>query len=210
VTNCFRSVCPNAMTSLALLLLFLLTLLGLFPTPSLADYVGQSVTGEVGEGNYTYYTLKQLGNVQLVLTTLEGDADMYVSGFDQEQPTFMFEGHYLASTTCGEDVVSLPYHMKRPIHIGVYGHPRHPVSKFLLEVVIVETKDFDPFGENSDNAEYGKGDGYENHEDSYRKQGGGRRKTGGGSDFWEGENSTIRMIFTILKGILEIVLDIMI
>jgi len=199
------------MAGLATLLL-LLTLLHHLPTPGLADYVGQSVTGEVGEGNYTYYTLKQLGNVQLVLTTLEGDADMYVSGFDQEKPTYMFDGHYQASTTCGEDLVSLPYHMKRPIHIGVYGHPRHLVSRFSLEVVILEGKDYDPFGENSDSSfDYVNSDGRDSSEESYRKQGGGGRgRSGGGSDFWEGENSTIRMIFTILKGILEIVLDIMI
>eukprot|EP00090_Calanus_glacialis_P045270 TRINITY_DN8284_c0_g1_i1.p1 TRINITY_DN8284_c0_g1~~TRINITY_DN8284_c0_g1_i1.p1 ORF type:complete len:199 (+),score=65.65 TRINITY_DN8284_c0_g1_i1:56-652(+) len=192
-------------------LLFLLTLLHLLSTPGLADYVGQSVAGEVGEGNYTYYTLKQPGNVQLVLTTLSGDADMYVSGYDQEKPTFMFDGHYISSATCGEDVVSLPYHMRRPVHIGVYGHPRHLLSKFSLEVVVVESREFDPFGENSDSSEYVNSDGRDSHEESYRKQGGGGRgKSGGGSDFWEGENSTIRMIFTILKGILEIVLDIMI
>ena len=121
-------------------LLLLLTLLHLLPTPGLADYVGQSVAGEVGEANYTYYTLKQPGNVQLVLTTLSGDADMYVSGHDQEKPTFMFDGHYISSATCGEDVVSLSYHMRRPVHIGIYGHPRHPVSKFSLEVVIVESE----------------------------------------------------------------------
>ena len=172
----------------------------------ICDYVGQSVTGDVGEGNYTYYTLKQPGNVQLKLTSLEGDADMYVSGFDQEKPTFMFDEHYLSSTTCGEDVVSLPYHMKRPIHIGVYGHPRYPVSKFALDVVIVEFKEYDPFGESSEYVV----DGDASQEEEYRKQSGSTRRKGGDSDFWEGESSTLRMIFTILKGILEIVLDIMI
>ena len=188
--------------------LFLLHLLYHLPEAVHADYVGQSVSGVVGEGNYTYYTLKQPGNVLLVLTTLEGDTDLYVSGYDQEKPTFMFDAHYLASTTCGEDLISLPYHLKRPVHIGVYGHPRYPFSAFRLEVVIVENREFDPFGENSD-SDFVNGDG--SPEDRNRRQGGsGKEKGGGGSNFWEGENSTLRMVFTILKGILEIVLDIMI
>merc|ERR1711971_1198525 len=39
-----------------------------------------------------------------------------------------------------------------------------------------------------------------------------RKSKGGGeeSDFWTGEQSTVKMIFTILRHILEIVLDIMI
>jgi hypothetical protein len=36
------------------------------------DYVGQTVKDSVEEGNYTYYSLVQPGNIELVLTTLQG------------------------------------------------------------------------------------------------------------------------------------------
>ena len=55
------------------------------------DYVGQSVSGEVEEGNYTYYTLRQTGHVLMVLTSLVGDADLYISDATNDRPTFMFE-----------------------------------------------------------------------------------------------------------------------
>ena len=47
-----------------------LAALALLLASGTTDYVGQSVEGEVGEGNYTYYTLKQEGEVRLELTTL--------------------------------------------------------------------------------------------------------------------------------------------
>ncbi len=37
------------------------------------DYVGQTVKDTVDEGNYTYYTLKQPGPLELVLTTFQGN-----------------------------------------------------------------------------------------------------------------------------------------
>ena len=169
-----------------------------------SDFVGQSVEGEVGEGNYTYYTLKQTGDVRLELISREGDADLYVGGEDEERPTFMFESHYMSSTTCGLDVLALPHFLKRPVHIGVYGHPRHPVSKYLLQVVIVENQEFDPFAAEEESS----------RERAEEGEGERQRKTRGvggeESDFWTGEQSTVRMIFTILRHILEIVLDIMI
>lgn len=169
-----------------------------------SDFVGQSVEGEVEEGNYTYYTLKQTGDVRLELISMEGDADLYVGGEEEERPTFMFESHYMSSTTCGLDVLALPHYIKRPVHIGVYGHPRHPVSKYLLQVVIVEDREFDPFSAEEESTR-------ERREE--RETGGeSQRKSRGGeeSDFWTGEQSTVKMIFTILRHILEIVLDIMI
>ena len=173
-----------------------------------SDFVGQSVEGEVEEGNYTYYTLKQTGDVRLELISIEGDADLYVGSEEEERPTFMFESHYMSSTTCGLDVLALPHFLKRPIHIGVYGHPRHPVSKYLLQVIIVEDREFDPFSAEEESTRERREE-REGGGESQRKQRGGG---GGGeeSDFWTGEQSTVKMIFTILRHILEIVLDIMI
>ena len=72
-----------------------------------ADYVSHSVVGEVEQGNYTYYTLRQPGHLYLTLNSLSGDADLYVAGADIERPTFSFEEHELSSTTCGEDTVHI-------------------------------------------------------------------------------------------------------
>ena len=72
-----------------------------------ADYVGHSVVGEVEQGNYTYYTLRQPGHLQLSLTSHHGDADLYVSAAEIERPTFNFEDHDLSSATCGEDTVHI-------------------------------------------------------------------------------------------------------
>ena len=72
-----------------------------------ADYVGHSVVGEVEQGNYTYYTLRQPGHLQLSLTSDQGDADLYVSAAEIERPTFNFEDHDLSSATCGEDTVQI-------------------------------------------------------------------------------------------------------
>lgn len=182
----------------------LLLLLALAST----DYVGQTVDGEVGEGNYTYYTLKQPGEVRLELTSLQGDADLYVAGEEEEHPTFMFDKHYMSSTTCGVDILALTKYFKRPVHIGVYGHPRNSLSKYRLDVVVVEQEEQDFFAYEQD--------GYSESatRDDAKTKGEGRArssdKSGDDSDFWSGEQSTVKVIFTILRHILEIVLDIMI
>lgn len=164
-----------------------------------ADYVGQAVEGEVAEGNYTYYTLKQAGDVRLELTSLAGDADLYVAGEEEERPTYLFERHYMSSTTCGRDMLAIPSYFPRPVHIGVYGHPRHPRTSYRLEVVIVEEPEFDPF--------LAEQEGGGEEEGRSRGEKKGREEE---SDFWTGEQGTVRVAFTILRQVLEIVLDIMV
>jgi len=112
------------------------------------DYVAQTVQDQVGEGNYTYYTLSHPGPLILKLTSLEGDADLYVSS-DIPQPTYMFEEHSLSSATCGEDRLEISSLIQRPINIAVYGHPRYLISIYSLDVIVVETAsvDSDPFKE---------------------------------------------------------------
>jgi len=174
-------------------------LLCLLPLPSFPDYVGQTVTGMVWEGNYTYYTLKQSGPVRLVLKSVVGDADLYVSGQDMEQPTFLLEEHSLSSASCGEDSVQISEHFPRPIYIGVYGHPRHEISHFLLDVVIVELDEYDPFKE-------------EAQEDKNSDEGRESKSRHNSEEepFWSKDQGTMKTIFNFLKIILEIVIDIMI
>jgi len=158
-------------------------------TVCVGDYVAQTVKDEVGEGNYTYYTLSHPGNLVLHLVSVEGDADLYISS-DVDHPTFNFDEHTLSSSTCGEDHVDISKLMRRPINIAVYGHPRFPSSRYALDVIVVEEEEFDPFKD--------EGDGE-----------GGRRTTRANGDHRQTEeSSTIKVVWPIVKSILEILIDV--
>lgn len=97
------------------------------------EHIIQTFDGEIGAGNFTYFTLKKEGQVTLILESVEGDADIYVSQ-DDLKPDF---DHYdLKSVTCGEDVVTIPSYYKRPIGISVFGHVYAPLSKYTMKVLM--------------------------------------------------------------------------
>lgn len=102
----------------------------------------ESVTGSVEAGNYSYYSYSGNYKIRLVLTSLTGDADLYVSQADlggrTMKPKFDLSEHDLQSITCGQDVVQLTEEFRRPIGIGVYGHPSHETSDFVLDVIGVD------------------------------------------------------------------------
>ena len=88
----------------------------------------------------------------------------------------------------------------RPIHIGVYGHPNYQWSSFKLEVLIVEKKnEIDYFNEYViDNDFEHDGD----HEEEKREE---------DESIWKhGNSSTLKMIFSIMGSILEILLEVLI
>lgn len=97
------------------------------------EHVIQTFYGEIGAGNFTYFTLKKEGDVTLVLESTEGDADIYIS---QENLKPDFDNYDLKSATCGEDVVTIPSHYKRPIGISVFGHVYAPSSKYTMKVLM--------------------------------------------------------------------------
>ncbi|KYM86435.1 DNA repair endonuclease XPF, partial [Atta colombica] len=70
---------------------------------------------------------------------ITGDADLYASQIISK-PTYEPDYYCLQSATCGEDTIFIPKSFKRPVSIGVYGHPSHEISKYTLLVseVIVE------------------------------------------------------------------------
>merc|ERR1719342_868645 len=106
----------------------------------------------------------------MVLTSLVGDADLYISDATNERPTFMFEEHELSSTTCGVDTIDIPASFARPVHIAVYGHPNYPLSKFNLDGVIIEEDEFDHFAQGSygdNDEEEVKKDRRKSREDDY-------------------------------------------
>ena len=92
-----------------------------------------SFTQHVGGGNYTHYKLTKEGDVRLVLNTIEGDADLYISD-NTLYPDY--ENYELQAVSCGEDTVFISDDFERPIGIAVYGHPSHDQSYFQLDVYV--------------------------------------------------------------------------
>jgi len=103
------------------------------------------VAGVIGGGNFTYYSTSAEGLITLVLHSRKGDADLYVSQYESA-PTYEPDHYCLHSATCGLDVVRIPSEFKRPIVVGVYGHPSHESSEYILEWnVSTEAEEFDHF-----------------------------------------------------------------
>ncbi|XP_065338076.1 UPF0669 protein v1g209471-like [Cloeon dipterum] len=94
-----------------------------------------SVSGEVGRGNFTYYSLMYEGPISLILHSNRGDCDLYVSQHNSK-PTYEPHTYCLHSNTCGLDRVDIPEAFKRPVGVGVYGHPSHRSCEYLLEVLL--------------------------------------------------------------------------
>lgn len=97
------------------------------------EYIIQTFDGEIGAGNFTYFTLKKEGDITLILESLEGDADIYVS---QNNPKPDYDNYDLKSATCGDDIVTIPSYYKRPIAISVFGHVYAPLSKYTMKVLM--------------------------------------------------------------------------
>lgn len=115
------------------LLLFLATCIVL-PAACVCTAVEQLVytfTNQVGAGNFSYFKLHREGTVRLELKTISGDADIYVSSTVLSPD---YRNYELSSATCGYDEVIVPADMQRPVGVGVYGHPSHEVSQFVLSV----------------------------------------------------------------------------
>ncbi|XP_011692832.1 PREDICTED: UPF0669 protein C6orf120 homolog [Wasmannia auropunctata] len=112
----------------------------------LLHYVSDDVPG----GSYKYYSLTYDGNIKIRLTSITGDADLYASQITSK-PTYEPDHYCLQSATCGEDIIFIPKSFKRPVSIGVYGHPSHEISKYTLLVseVIVDDNDTSSYGETS-------------------------------------------------------------
>ena len=97
------------------------------------EHIIKTFDGEIGPGNYSYFELKKDGEITLILESVEGDADIYVS---QEHLKPDCDHYDLKSTTCGEDVVTIPSHYKRPVGISVFGHVYAPQTKYTMKVLL--------------------------------------------------------------------------
>ena len=151
----------------------------------LGHVIGQhllhSFGGSVGSENFTYYKLGREGAVTVVLLSVKGDADLYIS-----DKTLLpnYENYELQSATCGEDRVDIPADFKRPVGIAVYGHPSSKHSKFKIEVYI------------------------ENESDKYTQPHQHHHKHRGTSPGKEEEEESV--LWAIFVSILKIILDILV
>lgn len=93
-----------------------------------------TVVGGVGAGNFSYWQLGHAGPLLVELTSLTGDADLYVS--DSVRPSFEVDKNNLSSVTCGPDMVHIPAEFPRPIGIGVFGHWSHSLSEYSIQVFL--------------------------------------------------------------------------
>ena len=104
------------------------------------EYTLQTIRDVVGAGNYTYYKLKKAGSVRLMLTSSQGDADLYVSS-ETMQPDY--EYYDLKAASCGVDIIDIPLEAQRPIGVGVYGHFSAEVTQYTLEIIVYEDASFE-------------------------------------------------------------------
>ncbi|KAJ8045916.1 hypothetical protein HOLleu_09035 [Holothuria leucospilota] len=100
----------------------------------------QSLRGEVGAGNYSYFKLTKEGPIQLIIKSLEGDADVYVSD-KVSHPTY--SDYEIQSATYGDEVVDIPSSFKRPVGVAIYGHPFSSSSRFQMDIYWVLTPESD-------------------------------------------------------------------
>ena len=163
-----------------------------------AEQIIHSFGGQIGAANYTYYKLSREGSLALILETLKGDADIYISD-KTLLPTF--EDFELHSTTCGEDRVDIPADFSRPIGVGVYGHPSHEQSIYRLSVVIDNDNVFERMTRITPEHERTKF-----HKSANHRQQTSRDHHSRVADNEEEES----LLWTIFVSILKIVLDILV
>ena len=96
------------------------------------ERVISSFNGKIGPGNYSYFTLHQKGKITLILESLAGDADIYLSR-NIEKPNYA--EYDLQSTTCGLDVITVPKAYQRPLHIALFGYSQAVISEYKLTAI---------------------------------------------------------------------------
>lgn len=185
LTDAFTMMLGHA----ALLVALFLPQAGSFLSPAEDDGIPEEwvllhvVQGHIGAGNYSYLRLNHDGRIILHMQSLKGDADLYVSD-KTLHPNF--DTYKLQSVTCGHDVVVVPGDFKRPVGIGVYGHPSYHESEFEIRVFYDQSVPQDPFEKGSD----GQND----------------KKPPQGADNFQEEES---IFWTILIGLLKLILEIL-
>jgi hypothetical protein len=141
--------------------------------------ISENKVMRVYPGNYTHYTLREPGNLKIVLTTIIGDADLYITNKHHYADYLNYD---FQSISYGTEEISIKDDYKRPISIAVYAHPYYPTTSFILSVYSVKyNKIEDQSLENDDFSHYTYSDFYNedlagseilnkaNYDDNHRK-----------------------------------------
>lgn len=78
--------------------------------------------------------LNQKGYFKLVLISVEGDADIYVSTSNKFAD---YSNCDLESTTYGIEELVIDRNMIRPIYISIFAHPYYSKTVYILEEYII-------------------------------------------------------------------------
>ncbi|VDM38064.1 unnamed protein product [Toxocara canis] len=122
------------------------------------------VRGELAPSNWSFFELKWEGRLRIILDSLSGDADLYLSYttfnnqyrnitdceysccanlcVSKKRPGVGVQEHDMLSMTCGLDVLDVPQSAKRPVHLGVvYGHPSKSETSYKMLFVMMEKQE---------------------------------------------------------------------
>ena len=102
------------------------------------EHLLQTLHATVGGDNYTHYRLSTQGRLHIVVESVVGDADLYISDTTLS-PTF--DDYAIQSNTCGREEVEIPSGMKRPVGIGIFGHPNYVHTEYQLSIYFVTQYD---------------------------------------------------------------------
>lgn len=164
----------------------------------------EKVSGSVGAGNYSYYTLSKPGAVTIMVHPLSGDPDLYVAERNV-QPTFDLDNHCLQSTTCGPERVELPRHFGRPVGIGIYGHPSHVLSVYELEVRVDDSTENLHFFDYS----YTESHQPDNFDHFHERRPAPSAEEEVADEDSDGSSEEISLLWTFLLGLLKILFEIL-
>ena len=96
------------------------------------------VEGELGAGNYSHYTMHEHGHYKIVLQSVRGDADLYMSDKSKRADFYNYDWQ---STTYGLDEIEITPDMTRPIAVSVYAHPYYSTSVFILSKYLITSNE---------------------------------------------------------------------
>lgn len=89
-----------------------------------------SFTGRIEHEQFAYFSVDSPSDLQFVLTSLEGDCDLYVTKQDTLIDVLDIKSYTFHSRTCGEDVLVVAKdQMARPFRVGIYCYWAEPPDK---------------------------------------------------------------------------------
>ena len=166
------------------------------------EHLLQTLHATVGGDNYTHYRLSTKGRLHIVVESVVGDADLYISDTTLS-PTF--DDYAIQSNTCGREEVEIPSGMKRPVGIGIFGHPNYVHTEYQLSIYFVTQYDDTDYAQLSKqydivDGEDGSSDGYTDTSSHFNLHGADQQE--------EGE-SVWSILGTILSTILKIIFEVL-